>query len=256
MCIAIAGIISQNKLTTVNAAWPPIDISILKSQYKFKIEFINDLESSGYGVHLSKGLNLNPLSVEDPNGNLAVLGCGTGLGEAIITEKHGKKIVIATEGGYKDFAPRDEQQFMLLKSIQASNKSVSVPVERVCSGRGIQNILSFIAKSKTDLSPKDIVMNGLKNESKECTESIKLFAKILGAEASNLCISSLATKGVYIFGGAVQDMKEYLQKEESGFLQAFYQREVLTDFMKKVPLYFTTEESNLLGAEYYSLHMD
>ena len=118
LCIAIAGLVSDGKITAVNFNWPPIVISEIKSSFPFKVMFLNDLEAGGYGVHLCKCVNLNPTAKEEPNGNCAVIGCGTGLGEAIILEKNNKKIVIPSEGGYKDFAPRDQEQINLLQFIQ------------------------------------------------------------------------------------------------------------------------------------------
>jgi glucokinase len=131
-----------------------------------------------------------------------------------------------------------------------------VPVERVCSGRGIQNILEFISNAKVEITPKEIVERALAKKDPNCEKALKLFAKILGAEAGNLCMSAMGTKGIYISGGAVQDICEYLKTEESGFLQAFYHKESLVDLMKKVPLYFVEDANNLKGAEYYSTIMD
>jgi len=68
-------------------------------------------------------VSLNP-RVRDPKGVAAVLGAGTGLGQATLVRSEGGGVhVIASEGGHASFAPRNELQSELLRFLSVAASS-------------------------------------------------------------------------------------------------------------------------------------
>ena len=85
-CFAVAGVVTNNVCQLTNIGWT-VDLSLIKSQFHIsKLRIINDFEAVGHGISELKEkdlLTLNP-GVAQSMGPIAVLGPGTGLGEAIL----------------------------------------------------------------------------------------------------------------------------------------------------------------------------
>ena len=81
------------------------------------IVLLNDLEATGYamaglGAEDFCTLNAGTPAPESPR---ALIAAGTGLGEAILLWNGSRYVVVPTEGGHCDFAPRTEQEIELLR---------------------------------------------------------------------------------------------------------------------------------------------
>eukprot|EP00210_Caulerpa_lentillifera_P006914 g6611.t1 len=119
-CFAIAGPVANNQGTMTNLGWT-INGTSIAQEFNWKVAVINDFEALGYGIPLLEEsdivvLNDVPVSKQSP---IAVLGPGTGLGEAQLMwddSTCGYK-VWPSEGAHADFAPRTEKQRALLKWI-------------------------------------------------------------------------------------------------------------------------------------------
>ena len=77
-----------------------------------------------------------------PQGNLAAIEPGTGLGEAFLAWYGRNYQAHSSEGGYADFAPICGFQIGLLEYLLERFDHVSC--ERVCSGTGLPNIYAYI----------------------------------------------------------------------------------------------------------------
>jgi glucokinase len=98
--------------------------------------------------------------------------------------------------------------------------SLSIPIERVCSGPGIQAIYEFLIQENEDLeeeilkqediSPELIVQEALKGKPLP-KKALDIFIAALGSECSNLACKSLCYGGLYIVGSLVTAIKEYIQ---------------------------------------------
>ena len=73
---------------------------------------------------------------------MAVIAAGTGLGEAMIVREGERRVVIATEGGHTDFAPRGDLEEDLLRYLRKEFGRVSV--ERILAGPGFFNLYRFL----------------------------------------------------------------------------------------------------------------
>ncbi|CAJ1368790.1 unnamed protein product [Effrenium voratum] len=153
-CLAVAGVVVENTARFVNLGW---EISGRKIEEVLKIErveLINDFVAQGYGILTlnptkdCQALQAAPIKEGAP---IAVIGAGTGLGEAFLTVgAEGDYEVWPSEGGHAEYAPRQEgsnsletelRQYLLIKY----SEKARVSVERVAAGRGIANIYEFLA---------------------------------------------------------------------------------------------------------------
>ena len=76
-----------------------------------------------------------------PGGALAVLGAGTGLGEALVSLSSGRPVILPGEGGHSDFAPGDDVEDGLLRALRQKYGHVSW--ERLVCGAGLLATATF-----------------------------------------------------------------------------------------------------------------
>ncbi len=147
LVMAVAGVVRNNRVEGTNIPWSVAGGDLVRSLNLSRCRLINDFAAAAWGV-----LALGPDRLVkvgggdgDPEGNMAVLGPGTGLGEALIIRTGEKAFqVVATEGGHTDFAPATPEQMELLSYLQGRYHHVSW--ERVVSGMGIENMARFFAQ--------------------------------------------------------------------------------------------------------------
>lgn len=260
-CLAIAGPIIDGRCRTTNLPWEiaTTDLQkILKTQTVF---LLNDLEATAYGMlylHENEFVNLNP-NAQSKNGNRAVIAAGTGLGEAMLYFNGTNYHPIGSEGGHTDFAPLTPQQDGLLLWLRELYP-LHVSYERLLSGAGITHIYDFLVASTFAKEPDRIVQIAfnqdksalisqcaLEDKDPLCTETLRLFVEIYGAEAANFALKSLSLSGVYIGGGIAPKILPFMQSET--FLKAFCSKGRFSQMLQTMPIKLSLNpETALLGS--------
>src|SRR5262249_47420391 len=132
-CFAVAGPVIGNRAEVTNLHWQ-MDAEALAAKFSIaRVSLINDFYAVALGVpRLQKAdlLSLNA-GARVPYAPIAILGAGTGLGQANLLFDGGRWIVVPGEGGHADFAPQDGEQSRLFLALQAKLGHVSW--ERVLS---------------------------------------------------------------------------------------------------------------------------
>ena len=207
---------------------------------------------------------LNP-GLAEPQGNIAIVAPGTGLGTAfLVWDGEGYK-ALASEGGHTSFAPRSPREVELLNYLQARYHHVSF--ERICSGRHLPNIYDFLLDSgnyeepnwlTTELTQvRDrtpvIVQAALAEKAEICTATLDLFITTLGTAISNMAITILPHGGIYLGGGIPPRILERLKRPD--FLDAVAHRGRFRDMSLKWPLHvILTPRIALYGAALSALN--
>lgn len=266
-CFGLPGPVGGRQVKLVNLPWQ-IDADALETKFAFRGTFlINDLLANAYGIGELDASDFAVLHPGDQtaSGNMAVISPGTGLGEAGIFWDGRKHTPFACEGGHCDFAPRNELELGLLKHLFAPYGHVSF--ERVLSGSmGIPNIYGFLRDTgrtpetpavtealKTGDAGSIISKAALEGSCPLCVQTMDLFASILGAEAGNLALKTMATGGVFIGGGIAAKVLPLLQRPP--LLEAFFAKGRFSDFMRRIPLrVILNDRAALLGAARHALH--
>lgn len=251
----VAGPIIGRGVRITNLSWA-IDGDALERQLGTRhVVLLNDLEATGYSLACLTPAELLTLNdgVPAPHGTQALIAAGTGLGEAMLTWNGSRYIVMPSEGGHADFAPRTEPEIELLRYLKRLHKFVSF--ELIVSGRGFLILHEFLNKSVrhatfdqpgADPAP-EITRLGLDGTCPVCVETLDLFVTLYGAEAGNLALKALALGGVFVAGGIAPKI---LPKIENGkFFNAFCEKEKFQELLSRIPIQVVlNEEAPLLGA--------
>jgi glucokinase len=265
VCLGIAGPIINGVCKTTNLPWVIDSKELQKVCNTSKVKLLNDLEATAYGMlYLNKDefVDLNP-NGKKIDANRAVIAAGTGLGEAILFFNGENYYPIGSEGGHCDFAAQNSLQDELLVWMRKRHPQ-HVSVERLVSGIGIYTIYEFL-KEKDFAKEPEIMLELNETDDKNamvtkcalegdplCTEAMKIFVEIYGAEAGNLALKSLSLGGVYIGGGIAPKILPFLL--DGNFLKAFAAKgrfkETLMNMQIKISL---NQNTALLGAVHFAI---
>jgi glucokinase len=260
-CFAIAGPVIHGRAKVTNLPWIAEEEGI-RRQFGFQtVRLLNDVAATARAVPLLGARELHTLSPGEPvdQGVIAVIAPGTGLGEAFLIREGEQGQEHSTEGGHADFAPQGTLEMDLLRELR--NEFDHVSYERICSGPGIWLIYRFLrAREKTDEPPwlaerlakaddpvPILIGAALKEGTGICTRTISLFCSILGAEAGNLALKTMATGGVYIGGGIAPRILPFL--EEGTLLTTFRRKGRMGELLSRMPVHVILEpRAALIGA--------
>jgi len=214
----------------------------------------------GYGIELLSPADLRTLQAGTPapQAPIALIGAGTGLGQAFLVWDGDHYRVLPSEGGHSDFAPSGAVQDGLFRALGEQLGRVSW--ERLLSGPGIANIYQYLRASgaapeqpsvRAELDTEDdgkvIVTHALDRSDPLSIRALELFWEVLGAQAGNLALTVLATGGVYLAGGIAPRL---VQRLDAGpFLTAFRNKGRLSPLLARVPLHVIMNPGvGILGA--------
>ncbi len=238
LCAAVAGPIVGKKIQMTNIDWL-IDCESLEQQFKLE-KFIpmNDYGALAVACsHLSPDdlTRIKPGS-NDPQGNKAVFGPGTGLGVAGVVYHNGNYIPVACEGGHVNIAPTDALEAEVIKAGIAQLGHVSA--ENFISGPGLINLYHALASATetkaNKLGSAEISRLGTTKEDDLCFQTMKLFCSFAGSFAGNLALTYNATGGVYITGGIFPRFIEFLK--ESDFNAKFAAKGAMEKVVAPIPV--------------------
>ena len=263
----VAGPVVGSRATITNLPWVMEERQLEETLGLDSVRLLNDLNAIAHAVPFLKPDDLYTLNPgrPEPGENLAVIAPGTGLGEAFLVWDGTTYRPSGSEGGHTDFAPTTPLQMEMLRYLQEKYDSVSY--ERVCSGSGIPNIYRFLKESGRAQEPQwladrlaqaddptPVIANAAleQNPPEICHLTMETFVAILGAEAGNLTLKTLAIGGIYLGGGIPPRILSALERPV--FMQNFTNKGRFSDMMAKVPVYvICNPKAALLGAACHGL---
>jgi glucokinase len=229
---------------------------------------VNDFEAIGHAIPTLGPDDLAVLQDRPavPQGPIAILGAGTGLGQAFLFWHNGRYEVMPSEGGHADFAPRTKLETDLFLHWNRTLQRVSW--ERFLSGPGLVRIYRFlvdtgrvpealaVANEMTGEDPAAVItQHALEHDDPACTRSLDLFASIYGAQAGNLGLTIRSTGGVFLAGGIAPRILQALRK--GPFLDAFRAKGRLSNLTEQMPVRVIIEPNvGLIGAACAASHYD
>jgi len=259
-CFGIACPVVEDDCTAPNLPWT---INARKLAVEIEIPrtaIINDFVAVGYGIELLEPPDLATLQEGSPTpqGPIALIGAGTGLGQGFLLWEGDHYRVLPSEGGHGDYAPSDELQTGLLGFLRRRFDRVSW--ERLLSGAGLVNIYNYLlasavspeqatvrAEMEKEDPPAVIARHGLARTDALSDRALDLFCEIFGAQAGNLALTMIATGGVYLAGGIAPRIVERLRS--GPFLTAFHDKGRLSGLLSRIPVHVIMNPNvALLGA--------
>jgi glucokinase len=265
-CFGVAGPVIDNRCEATNLPWVIDGDELSRALQLGPTRLVNDFVAGAYGV-LRIGLTDRvQICPGEPTfkAPIAVLGAGTGLGQAYLVWTGDCYEVLPSEGGHADFAPRDERQIGLLRYLLTRHKRVSY--ERVISGIGLPEIYAYLRDAgvapespevRAQLASGEdagavIGPRAVSDSDALCRATMDLFVSAYGAEAGNMALRGVTRGGVYLIGGIAPKI---LPRMTDGlFRQAFLDKGRLSDLVERIPAYVVTHPRvSLLGAAHAGL---
>jgi glucokinase len=258
-CLGVAGPVVDGRCVATNLPWVIDERTLAAAIAAPMVKLLNDLEVAAHGVLTLPVAELRTLQEGVPRrGHMVLIAAGTGLGEALIVQDGERKIVIASEGGHGDFAPRDELEDDLLRFLRKEFGRVSV--ERILSGPGLFNVYRFLRE--TGWAPESaevaarmragdpgavVTEMALAGRDRMCAKALDVFVSVYGAEAGNLALKAMAVGGVLVGGGIAPRILPRLTA--GGFVAGFRDKGRLAPVMGAIPIRVALDpRAPLLGA--------
>jgi glucokinase len=248
-CFAVAGPVFADRAEVTNLTWKMDAMALAKKFSIGRVSLINDFYAVALGVPILEPADFLVLNAGTRVhfAPIAILGAGTGLGEANLVHDGSKWNVVPSEGGHADFAPQDEEQTRLFLALHAKYGHVSW--ERLLSGMGLVNIHNFVAgeeKPYDETLPMQIA-KALAGGDSAAAKTFAIFVDIYGAEAGNMALRLLARGGVYLAGGVAA--KNVDQFTDGRFMTAFLRKGRFQHILAAIPVnLITNPKVGLLGA--------
>jgi glucokinase len=192
------------------------------------------------------------------DGNIALLGAGTGLGVSGLVASHsGQQIPVTGEGGHVTLAAHDDHEAAVVQHLRRRFGHVSA--ERVLSGPGLVNLYrtqcALAAYQGEQLNAATIIDRARIGQDTQCATALNLFFNFLGSVAGDLALTLGACGGVYIGGGIVPRLIPEL--ERSSFRDRFESKGRFREYLLDIPtLVINTEVSPALLGAARALEMD
>ncbi len=254
----VAGPVVDGACATTNLPWHLSERTLAEACDFDTVRLMNDFEATAYGVLDLPASAVVALHHGEPRarGAIAVIGAGTGLGEALVVDRRtsavsGDWLVVPGEGGHSDFAPFDERTAGLWRYLRERHGHVSW--ERVVSGLGIVSIYDYLRDSgacaespaiASELAAHDpnavIGRHAVAGSDPLCVATIDLFAECYGAEAGNLALKGLATGGVFLAGGIAPKILPRLRA--GGFVERFRDKGRLSYVVDAIPVHVVLDQ--------------
>jgi glucokinase len=257
---AVAGPVVSGRCKATNLPWE-LDEQALRELLGVPVVLGNDFWATVLGIPDLDASDLEWLAPNprDPNGPIAVLGAGTGLGEAVAVPTNEGLRVLSSEGGHADLAPRNEVEIELLRFLQQRHQR-RISVERAVSGPGLIALYAFViarglergnpeteAQMKAGDPAEVVSRRGLAKEDPACARALGLFVSLYGSEAGNLALKVLPTGGLFIAGGIAPKVIAALRSGE--FMRSMLDKGRLSSVIARLPVaVLMNSRSALLGA--------
>jgi len=255
----VAGPVRDGKAEGTNVAFA-IDAAAIRDELGVPAVVLNDLEANAWGIaELAPGdFEVLNRGEADPRGNGALISAGTGLGEAILFRTPSGFVPMPSEGGHASFAPRNDEEIELLRTLRLRHGHVSW--ERVVSGPGLGTLYRFERQLSGAAEPewlaREIAASGdaapvvsraaLDETDPVCQRTLHRFVSLFGAEAGNLALKALATGGVWVGGGIAPKILPLLR---DGFFTAFTAKGRFAPVLARIPIRVVRNDScAILGA--------
>ncbi len=255
-CIAVAGPVSSDQVQLTNVDWV---FSIAETCERFalkRLEVINDFAALACSVtHLGPDDCLQIYAGEPGTlATKAIVGPGTGLGVAALVHNGGNWSPLPSEGGHRAYSPQTDREINVYKELQ--KKFGYVSAENLLSGAGMVNIYRALAtleqRQCDDIQPSQITEAALNDRGDLADvdlarETLDIFCGVLGSVCGDVALTYGAKGGVYLGGGILPRMKEYLLN--SDFVARFKAKGVISSYLEDISVVLIVHKNPaLIGA--------
>ena len=237
--LACAGPVEHGFVELTNSDWK-IDAAGLQARLGIdEVALVNDFAAVAWAIPALKDGDLFQIGGGGPAAGMpaAVLGPGTGLGVAGYVPHEGGATVIVGEGGHATMPAATRLEAELLAEIRKELDHLSA--ERVLSGDGLVRLYETLPRLAGDRAPErtaaEITEAALAQSCGASQAALDMFCALLGTFAGNVALTLGARGGIYIAGGIVPRILDYLAASE--FRRRFEAKGRFRDYVSRIPVW-------------------
>jgi len=229
--LAVAAPVDGEDIVMCNRNWS-FSASSFRAMGLERVEIINDFHAIAYALPKFDDKTRVEIgsSLQYRQGNIAVLGPGSGLGMAAWIDGCA---AMSGEGGHTTLAARNSDEDRIIARLRDEYGHCSA--ERILSGPGLAALYKTMHGSAID-SSESITTNPDEPRNKQTLEQFFLF---LANAAADLALITGAYGGVYIAGGIVPACIDVIRT--SGFRARFEDKNRYTNYMRAIPTWVITD---------------
>jgi glucokinase len=243
----VAGPVSQGVAKITKLPWR-LEVGALARRLRIpRVALVNDFQAAARGIGYLRPHQLATLvpGRAEAGATVAILGAGTGLGQAGIVRSGDRTVVVASEGGHVDFGPRNEVEDGFVRFLR--RRFGRATRDRILSGGGLALIYEYlksrraapesaaVAAALQQEDPAAVVSRfALARKDRLCRLAMDMFVSIYGSETGNLALQYRATGGVYVGGGIAPRILPALKR--TAFRRAFGSKTPMTDLLSRIPV--------------------
>ena len=235
--LAVAGYLRGDELVAENLRWP-VRISELRAHLKLdRLDIINDFEALACGTRfLSARDSIAVIDAKGTPGPTVVVGPGTGLGCAVLLSNGDGSIVMPSEAGHVALAPGNDREIEVLRRLGRDRGYVHTG--HALSGPGLVNLYRALADidgvAAAHEAPAAVSAAAMSGNDLLAREALSMFCAMLGSFTGDLAVMFKAGGGVYLAGGIVPYIRDFLLASE--FRARFFNKGVMREFLIAVPV--------------------
>lgn len=229
--LAVAAPIDGDVVRMMNRDWT-FDRASIRSVGFETVRLLNDFHAIAYALpKLGDGDRYEVgRATQYRNGNIAVLGPGSGLGMAAWIDG---KAAMCGEGGHITLSGRDRSEDEIIAKLR--DRFGHASAERALSGPGI--VALHEAMHGESLSSPEEIAGNLDTAKKR--ETMAQFYRFLGSTAAELALITGASGGLYIAGGIVPAYTSGIAA--SDFRERFEEKNRYREYMMAIPTFVITD---------------
>jgi glucokinase len=252
--VGIANPIVGDFLRMTNSPWA-FSIEALRVTVGLdRLLFVNDFTALALSLpslqpeHLRR---IGSAGATDPKGAIGLLGPGTGLGvSGLLHDTAGHLVPLGGEGGHVSLAPATAREDQVVAALR--DKFGHASAERALSGMGLVNLYEALCAidgvAAKALDPSGVTAAATSASDPRCVEAVEIFFAFLGSVAGNLALTLGSRGGMYIGGGIVPRLGDWIDR--STFRERFVAKGRFRDYLDGIPTWLIHAETSpaLIGA--------
>jgi len=253
--IGIANPIVGDHVQMTNFHWS-FSIEAVRQALGFdRLLLINDFTALALSLPMLQPQHLRRIGAggaTDPKAAVGLVGPGTGLGVSGLLHVHasGRSVPLGGEGGHVSLAPANAREDRVVAVLR--DKFGHASAERALSGMGLVNLYEALCTiggvGAAALDPAGVTAAATAGSDPRCVEAVEIFFGLLGSVAGNLALTLGSRGGMYIGGGIVPRLGDWIDR--STFRERFVSKGRFRDYLEAIPTWLIHAETSpaLIGA--------
>lgn len=252
LAVAMACPVERDVVKMTNNHWQFSKQALRQELGLAELRTINDFTAQSLAVPLLRADEQLILHAGEPNERKPklVIGPGTGLGVGGLVPTADAWVPIVCEGGHVAATAGNHQEAEVIEYMR--DRFGHVSAERLISGQGIENLHQAYSHLAGIDRPEDwtaaiISRRAIEERDELSVKALDTFCAMLGTTVSNAAVTLGSLGGIYLCGGILPRMVDYLNASE--FMHRLHHKGRFERYMQSMPVVIVTAPyAGLLGA--------